>query len=54
MNKLRLLIVEDEAHIRDIVRFALERADFTIEEAQDTQEARQSIANNLPDLILLD
>jgi len=54
MNKLRLLIIEDEAHIRDMVRFALERADFTIDEAQDAQEARQSIANYLPDLILLD
>ena len=54
MNKLRLLIVEDEAHIRDMIRFALERADFIIEEAQDTQEARQLIADSLPDLILLD
>ena len=54
MKKIRILIVEDEEHIRDMVRFALERADFIIDEANDALEARQSLANNLPNLILMD
>ncbi len=54
MNKLRILIIEDEAHIRDMIRFALERADFIIDEASNSQEAREALANNLPDMILLD
>lgn len=52
-NKL-ILVVEDEAAIREMVRFALTRADLKVVEAADAQEARLRIAERVPDLILLD
>ena len=53
MNK-RILIVEDEQAIRGMIRLALETANFVVEEAEDTTEAKRVMANQLPDLILLD
>jgi two-component system phosphate regulon response regulator PhoB len=52
-NKL-ILIVEDEPSIREMVRFALERAEFRVAEAGDAQGARVKIAEAHPDLILMD
>ncbi len=52
-NKL-ILIVEDEPSIREMVRFALERAEFRVDEAGDVQAARVKVAEAHPDLILLD
>jgi two-component system, OmpR family, phosphate regulon response regulator PhoB len=52
-NKL-ILIVEDEPSIREMVRFALERAEFRVAEAGDVPAARMKIAEAHPDLILLD
>lgn len=49
-----VLVVEDEAPIRDMVRFALERAEFVVAEAEEVQAARLAIAERRPDLILLD
>ena len=54
MQHKRILVVEDEAPIRDMLRFALERADFRISLAGDVPEARLRIAESRPDLILLD
>ena len=54
MQHKHVLIVEDEAPIRDMIRFALERSDFTVSEAEDAQEARLAIAERRPDLVLVD
>lgn len=54
MQHKHILVVEDEAPIRDMIRFALERADFRVSEAEDAQSARLAIAEDRPDLILLD
>ena len=54
MQNKQILVVEDEAPIRDMLRFALERAEFRVNLAEDAQAARLSIADALPDLILLD
>ncbi|WP_353253098.1 phosphate regulon transcriptional regulator PhoB [Salinisphaera sp. PC39] len=54
MQHKHILVVEDEAPIRDMIRFALERADFRVSEAEDAQGARLAIAEDRPDLILLD
>lgn len=54
MPEKHVLIVEDEAPIRDMLRFALERADFHVAEAEDAQAARMAVAERLPDLVLLD
>jgi two-component system phosphate regulon response regulator PhoB len=50
----RILIVEDEASIRDMVAFALRRADMEPAHAADARAAQHAIAENIPDLILLD
>lgn len=52
-NKL-ILVVEDEPAIREMVRFALTRAEFRVAEAGTAQEARLRIADERPDLILMD
>ena len=52
-NKL-ILIVEDEPSIREMVGFALQRAEFRVAEAGDAQAARVKIADAHPDLILMD
>lgn len=52
-NKL-ILVVEDEAAIREMVRFALTRAEFRVAEAGSAQEARLRIADERPDLVLMD
>ncbi|WP_205527320.1 phosphate regulon transcriptional regulator PhoB [Solimonas sp. K1W22B-7] len=49
-----ILVVEDEAAIREMVRFALGRAEFRVTEAGNAQEARLRIADERPDLILMD
>jgi two-component system phosphate regulon response regulator PhoB len=54
MPDQHILIVEDEAPIRDMLRFTLERNDFRVSEAPDVQSARLAIADRRPDLILLD
>ncbi|TAN09278.1 MAG: phosphate regulon transcriptional regulatory protein PhoB [Burkholderiaceae bacterium] len=50
----RILIVEDEAPIRDMVAFALRKADMQARHAADAREALRAIAEAPPDLILLD
>ncbi|MDP3294559.1 MAG: phosphate regulon transcriptional regulator PhoB [Nevskia sp.] len=54
MQNKKILVVEDEASIRDMLRFALERGDFRVSVAQDVPSARLRIAEERPDLILLD
>ena len=50
----RILIVDDEPSIREVIRFALEVADFQVLEAGHASEARSQIAAENPDLVLLD
>jgi len=54
MNTKRVLIIEDEQPIREMICFALENAGFEIQEAADARQAQVVIAEALPDLILLD
>jgi two-component system phosphate regulon response regulator PhoB len=49
-----ILLVEDEAAIREMVCMALERDGFTVWQAGDGGEANRLLADGLPDLILLD
>jgi len=49
-----VLIVEDEPAIREMVRFALERAGFACREAPDSERALVAIADQRPDLALID
>jgi two-component system phosphate regulon response regulator PhoB len=50
----RVLVVEDEAAIRDMVAFALKRAGLQPMLAEDARSAQHLIAERLPDQILLD
>lgn len=52
-NKL-ILVVEDEGSIREMLKFALERAEFRVSLASSAQDARMRIADERPDLILMD
>lgn len=49
-----ILIVDDEAPIRDMLRVALEMADYHCLEAEDARQAHSLIVDKKPDLILLD
>lgn len=49
-----ILVVEDEAPIRDMLKFALARAEFEVDEAEDAAQARLKIADRRPDMILMD
>ena len=50
----RILIVEDEPSIREMVAFALRKADMEAIQAADARAAQIAIAEQIPDLILLD
>jgi two-component system phosphate regulon response regulator PhoB len=52
--KGKILIVDDEAAIRQMVCLALSQAGYLCLEAADAQEAQARIVAELPDLILLD
>jgi len=54
MTEKKILVVDDEAPIRDMLRVALEMAEYTVLEAGDAQDAHSMIIDNKPDLILLD
>src|SRR5260370_16318930 len=54
MTAKRILIVEDEKAIRDMVAFGLRRAGYEVREAEDCREARARIVDVRPDLMLID
>jgi two-component system phosphate regulon response regulator PhoB len=50
----RILIVEDEPEIREMIRYILEPLDYLVSEASNAQEARKLLAQKAYDLILMD
>src|SRR6266704_2557393 len=50
----RVLIVEDERDIRDLVLFHLEREGFQVSSASSGEEALRQVRHASPDLVLLD
>ncbi len=50
----QILIVDDDAHIRDVVAFALEKASMKTIEASDGKDALGAFASSKPDMIVLD
>ncbi len=50
----KILVVDDDAHIRDVVRFALEKAGHAITESADGRAALAAYAASPADLIVLD
>lgn len=49
-----LLIVEDDADIRELIRYNLEREGYKIVESASAEEAHKQLARSVPDLVLLD
>jgi two-component system phosphate regulon response regulator PhoB len=54
MSAAKILIVEDEAPIREMIAFHLTRAGYDTIEAEDCRRARQLLADERPDLALVD
>ncbi|MEX1994184.1 MAG: phosphate regulon transcriptional regulator PhoB [Steroidobacteraceae bacterium] len=54
MAETRILVVEDEQPIRDLIAFGLRRAGFQVALAGNCQEARASLGDRRPDLLLVD
>lgn len=50
----KILLVDDDPHIRDMVSFALRRESFAVIEAENGAEALERAESDRPDLILLD
>ena len=50
----RILVADDEPHIRDVITFALERAGMSVVTARDGAEALMAWRRTAPDLIVLD
>ena len=50
----KVLIVDDEPAIREMIRFSLMSNGFECTEADDTDKAQSSLKTDAPDLILLD
>ena len=50
----KVLVVDDDAHIRDVVSFTIRRAGFEVLEAADGRVALDIAESDAPDLILLD
>ena len=50
----KLLLVEDEAPIRDMLKFALEREGYFVSEAESANQARELMSRNRPDLAVVD
>jgi DNA-binding response OmpR family regulator len=54
MNDATILVVDDDADMRGLVRQLLERAGYAVHEAADGREALRELFHTPPDLVLLD
>jgi two-component system phosphate regulon response regulator PhoB len=54
MAQKKILVVEDEGPIRDMLAFNLGRAGFIVLPAADGGEARAALADGFPDLVIMD
>ena len=54
MSKTKVMIVDDDSRIRDLLRIYLIKADFQVIEAEDGITALLLHQQNKPDIILLD
>jgi DNA-binding NtrC family response regulator len=54
MTNARILVVDDEADIRDLVQEILSEEGYAVDVAANAAEARATCARQVPDLVLLD
>lgn len=50
----KILIIEDEQPIREMLKFSLEKKNYIVLEAESGHQAREIMLTNRPDLIVLD
>jgi len=50
----KILVIEDEAAIRDMIAFALESEDYLVTGVENGHDAKQAVAESIPDLMLID
>jgi DNA-binding response OmpR family regulator len=53
-SKTRIVVVDDDAMVRETVRLSLEHAGFNVETIEDAGTAVAAIRETKPDLIILD
>jgi len=53
-TKKKILVIDDEYHIREIIRMNLEMDDFDVITAEDGKEALEIISMDKPDLVVAD
>jgi len=51
---VRVLTVEDDSAVREMLSIALQRGGFEVVQAEDATQARAAMAQQMPDLLLLD
>ena len=51
---VKILLVEDEQAIREMLCYALEKKDYKVLEAESAQQARTLLLTNRPDIIIVD
>jgi len=54
MTAKRILLIEDERPIREMIAFGLRRAGFEVQEAADAGSGWAEVSNRPPDLLLVD
>jgi CheY-like chemotaxis protein len=54
MNAARILIVDDDADITEIMRIVLENKKYSVDTASDSKDALNHLESQKPDLIILD
>ena len=52
--RYRVLLVEDDADIRELIRYNLAQEGFIVEEAADGVQALEKVKRRVPDLMVLD
>ena len=54
MNNSKILVVDDETYIVELVKFNLEKEGYKVVVANDGLSALEKVKSELPDLIILD
>ncbi|WP_199614206.1 response regulator transcription factor [Paenibacillus alkalitolerans] len=54
MNRLKVLIADDDPNVREIIRLYFDKQNYELFEAKDGQEAVETVERDSPDIVILD